>query len=315
VPRERWEALDDLRGLAVFVMVPVNVAAPFARVPWWFAHAPADGLTLADLVVPVFLFSLGLSAAFSLKSRLSRDGLARTIVHALLRSAILFAFGTAGMLLVDHAARWEVLQMLGATSLFSFFFLFIPPWIRLGAAALLLAAVEALRPMCLGMLLGQWYDSGLGGPWGTFSLSFFVIVASALGELIRDSMPRRRLAISSAMAGILCVGGLCALPFFPFSKHLLSLSYVIFTGGAAAALLALLVLWREILHWPLPLLGSLGRNPLLIYMLHAVLGVAVQALLGPGASVWVVAAACLVVLGACLAAALVLDQRKIVLKL
>ena len=313
--RQRWAALDDLRGLAILVMVPVNVAAPFPRIPAWFKHAPADGLTLADFVVPVFLFSLGLSAALSFGARRERRGLGRTFLHALLRSAVLFAFGTAGILLADPGARWEILQMLGATGLFSFFFLLLPPWPRLASAAVLLAMVEVLRPLGLGGLMLQWYGSGIAGPWGTFSLSFFAILASALGELIRDSTPRRRLAVSSAMAGILCAGGLCALPFFPFSKHLLSLSYVIFTCGAAAALLAVLVLWREILRWPLPLLGSLGRNPLLIYMLHAVLGVAVQAVLGPRAAAGVVAAACLVVLGACLAAALVLDHRKLVLKL
>ena len=130
-PRARWAALDDLRGLAILVMVPVNVAAPFLLIPAWFKHAPADGLTLPDFVVPAFLFSLGLSAALSFKARRQRTGLGRTFLHALIRSAVLFAFGTVGILLVDQGARWEILQMLGATGLFSFFFLLLPPWPRL----------------------------------------------------------------------------------------------------------------------------------------------------------------------------------------
>jgi predicted acyltransferase len=296
-------------------MVPVNVAATFLLVPAWFKHAPADGLTLPDFVVPAFLFSLGLSAALSFNARRQRTGLGRTFLHALIRSAVLFAFGTVGILLVDQGARWEILQMLGATGLFSFFFLLFPPWARLASAACLLAAVEVLRPLGMGSLMHQWYESGIGGPWGTFSLSFFVIVASALGEMLRDASPRRRLILASSAAGVLCAGGLCALAWFPFSKHLLSLSYILFTAGTSAALFAALVVWRELLRWPLPLLGSLGRNPLLVYMLHAVLGVAVQALLAPAASAWAVAAACLAVLAVCTATAIILDRRKLFVKL
>jgi predicted acyltransferase len=296
-------------------MVPVNVAAPFLDVPAWFKHAPADGLTIADFVVPGFLFSLGLSAALSFNARRRRSGLLKTFLHALLRSGILFAFGTAGILLVDHGARYEVLQMLGATGLFSFFFMLVPPWPRLAAAAGLLALVEVLRPLGLGALMGPWYQTGLGGPWGTFSLSFFPIVASALGQLVAEASPRRRIALSSAFAGVLGAGGLAALVFFPFSKHLLSLSYVLFTAGVSSGVLALLVAWREVLAWPLPLVGSLGRNPLLVYILHAVLGVAVQAVLPAGAGGWLVAAGCVTVLAACSAAALVMAGKNWVLKL
>ena len=199
--------------------------------------------------------------------------------------------------------------------MFSFFFMLLPPWPRLGAAALLLAIVETLRPMGLGGLMSQWYDSGIAGPWGTFSLSFFPIGASALGEMIRDAPPRRRLIVSGAAAGVLFAAGGLALVFFPFSKHLLSLSYICVTGGAAAALLALLVLWRELLCWPVPLLGSLGRNPLLLYMLHAVLGVAVHALCDDDAASWLAWTASMGVLAVCLAAAVVLDRKKIFIRL
>jgi predicted acyltransferase len=313
--RQRWQPLDDLRGLAVFVMVPANVAASFNGIPAWFKHAPAVGLTLPDFVVPVFLFSLGLSASFSFSARIARDGFAKTLLHAFVRYGVLFAFGTIGILLVDRGSSWEILQMLGATGMFSFFFMLLPPWPRLGAAALLLAIVETLRPMGLGGLMSQWYDSGIAGPWGTFSLSFFPIAASALGEMVRDAPPRRKLITSAATSGVLFAGGALALVFFPFSKHLLSLSYVCITGGAAAALLALLVLWRETLCWPVPLLGSLGRNPLLLYILHAVLGVAVHALLDDNAASWIAWAASFGVLAVCLAAAMVLELKKIFIRL
>ena len=296
-------------------MVPVNIAAVFISIPAWFKHAPADGLTLPDFVVPVFLFSLGLSSSFSFKARTRDRGLGRTSLHALIRSAVLFAFGSIGVLLVDHTTRWEILQMLGATGLFSFFFLLLPPWPRLGAAALLLAAVEILRPLGLGGLMSAWYDTGIAGPWGTFSLSFLAITASSLGELVRGASSESRLARAALFAGALCAGGLAALPFFPFNKHLVSLSYILFTAGVSSALLALLVLAREKLGLKLPVVGSMGRNALVLYMLHAVIGVGTLALLGDDISAGLAWGVSFLVLGACVVVAAVLDRKKLYLKL
>ena len=296
-------------------MVPVNVAAVFTSIPAWFKHAPAAGLTIADFVVPVFLFSLGLSASFSFKARRRDRGLGRTFLHALLRSAVLFAFGSIGVLLVDHSARWEILQMLGATGLFAFFFLLVPPWPRLAAAVLLLAIVETLRPLGLGSLMLAWYDTGIAGPWGTFSLSFFAITASALGELVKDASAKKRWSVAAVFAVVLCAGGLTALFFIPFSKHLVSLSYVLFTAGVSAALLALFVLAREAAGIRLPVIGSMGRNALVLYMLHAVMGVGVQALLGDDISAGAAWGVSFLVLGACVVVAVVLDRKKLYVKL
>jgi predicted acyltransferase len=296
-------------------MVPVNIAAPFTSIPAWFKHAPATGLTIADFVVPVFLFSLGISASFSFKTRRRDRGFGRTFLHALLRSVVLFAFGSIGVLLVDHAARWEILQMLGATGLFTFFFLLIPPWPRLAAAAVLLALVETLRPLGLGSLMQAWYDTGIAGPWGTFSLSFFAITASALGELVKDASSKKRCTVAAIFAGVLCAGGLAALPFVPFSKHLVSLSYVLFTAGVSAALLALLVLAGEIAGMKLPVIGSMGRNALVLYMLHAVMGVGVQALLGNDINAGPAWGVSFLVLAACAVVAVVLDRKKLSVKL
>ena len=252
---------------------------------------------------------------------MTANGFGKTFLHALVRYAVLFAFGTIGVILVDsgpgHSGGpgWEVLQMLGATGLFSFFFLLLPPWPRLGAAALLLAAVEVLRPLGLGTLMGGWYDSGLGGPWGTFSLSFFVICASALGEMVKEAKSGTRVLTSALTAVGMAFAGGIALLFFPPSKHLLSLSYILLGGAISSALLAVLVVWRERLGWPLPLVGSLGRNPLLLYMLHAVLGLAVHALRPDNVAAWEAWSLSLAVLAVCIAAAVVLDRRKIFIKL
>jgi predicted acyltransferase len=296
-------------------MVPVNVAAAFSAIPAWFKHAPGPGLTLPDFVVPVFLFSLGLSASFSFKARVRDRGFGRTFLHALVRYALLFAFGSIGILFVDHSTRWEILQMVGATGLFSFFFLLLPPWPRLGAAVFILAGVETLRPLGLGSLMNAWYDTGIAGPWGTFSLSFFAITASAIGEMVKDASSRRRLSVAAVCAGVLGAAGLLALAFFPFSKHLLSLSYILFTAGVSSALLAMLILVREMDGVKLPVLGSLGRNALVLYMLHAVIGVLMQSLLGDAISAGLAWGVSFLVLGVCILAAVVMDRTRLYVKL
>ncbi len=70
----RWAALDNLRGLTVLLMIPINAAKEFTAVPTWFKHAPGAGLTVADLIVPAFLSALGVSSSFSLRRRGSRPG-------------------------------------------------------------------------------------------------------------------------------------------------------------------------------------------------------------------------------------------------
>lgn len=313
--RKRWEALDDLRGLAVLVMVPVNVAAPFAAIPAWFKHAPGPGLTIADLVVPVFLFSLGVSAGLSWSRRVAEKGYGRTLLHAAIRNALLCAFGMTGMLIADPGARYETLTMLGVTGMFSFFFLGLRPLRRMTVVILLLALVEALRPVFLGKLMEGWYGTGLAGPWGTFSLSFFSVTASALGEIVAGFLPQRKMATLAGAGALLAAAGAGALLYAPLSKHLLSLSYVLLTGGISAGLFAFLVLLREVLVLRLPVLGSLGRNPLLLYMLHAVLGLAAVALFSTGSPEWLAWLASLGVLALCVAVGLLLDRFRLYVKL
>ena len=228
-------------------MVPVNVAADFRAIPAWFEHAPGAGLTLPDFVVPAFLFSLGLSASFSFRARVRDKGFGRAFLHALVRYTVLFAFGSIGTLLVDHSARWEILQMLGVTGLLSFFFLLLRPVPRLAAAALLLAGVEVLRPLGLGALMNGWYDTGIAGPWGTFSLSFFAIVASSLGELVKDASSNRRLSMAALFAVALCAAAGRPCFFSPSASTGCPSAISSSRAGISSALLAALVAVREMI--------------------------------------------------------------------
>lgn len=90
---QRLRALDVLRGIAVAGMIVVNcsgsddVFAPFLHSDW-------NGITLADLVFPCFLFVAGFSLALSIAARRARGGTREEISrHVIFRAAVLFALG------------------------------------------------------------------------------------------------------------------------------------------------------------------------------------------------------------------------------
>ena len=80
---KRIVSLDIIRGLAIIIMIFVD--APPSSTYYWQAHAMWEGLTLADMAFPGFVFAMGASAAVSKKSA--------DIKKILMRTAILFLVG------------------------------------------------------------------------------------------------------------------------------------------------------------------------------------------------------------------------------
>ena len=99
-PARRLLSLDLLRGLVVLTMLFVNQADSVDGASAFLRHAgeDADALTLADLVLPAFLFMLGMSIPFALGARLRREGIAPTLGHVLSRT---FALLVIGVLMVN----------------------------------------------------------------------------------------------------------------------------------------------------------------------------------------------------------------------
>jgi heparan-alpha-glucosaminide N-acetyltransferase len=64
--KERLLSLDIFRGLTVFIMILVN-NGPYDAPPEHFAHVQWDGLALADIVMPFFLFMVGTSVVLAFR--------------------------------------------------------------------------------------------------------------------------------------------------------------------------------------------------------------------------------------------------------
>src|SRR4030095_3658638 len=86
--RERILAIDVVRGLAVVGMLLVNNAGIPTAMPQELRHASWQGLTLADQVFPLFLFSVGASMPFSQRAQRPGAVLRRVVVLFLLGSLL-----------------------------------------------------------------------------------------------------------------------------------------------------------------------------------------------------------------------------------
>ncbi|XP_061687164.1 heparan-alpha-glucosaminide N-acetyltransferase isoform X1 [Syngnathoides biaculeatus] len=90
-PSKRLRSLDTFRGISLVIMVFVNYGG--GRY-WFFRHESWNGLTVADLVFPWFVFIMGTSIALSINSML-RSGSSRTslLKKVVWRSLQLFLIG------------------------------------------------------------------------------------------------------------------------------------------------------------------------------------------------------------------------------
>ncbi|XP_053644805.1 heparan-alpha-glucosaminide N-acetyltransferase isoform X1 [Cherax quadricarinatus] len=87
----RLLSLDTFRGLAIIIMVFVNYGGGQY---YFFQHARWNGLTVADLVFPWFLWIMGVSLIFSIRSQLRRTTKRyMMLLHILKRCTILFFLG------------------------------------------------------------------------------------------------------------------------------------------------------------------------------------------------------------------------------
>jgi len=89
--KERLRSLDTFRGLSIVIMIFVNYEGGGF---WFFKHSAWNGLTVADLVFPWFMFIMGTSLALSMKNTVRRSTPAWKLAFRIVkRTALLFLLG------------------------------------------------------------------------------------------------------------------------------------------------------------------------------------------------------------------------------
>ncbi|XP_030378987.1 heparan-alpha-glucosaminide N-acetyltransferase [Scaptodrosophila lebanonensis] len=117
--RKRMRSLDTFRGLAIVLMIFVNSGGGGY---WWIEHATWNGLHVADLVFPSFLWIMGVCVPLSVHSQLGRGvSKARLCLRITWRACKLFAIGLC--LNSINGPQLEQLRIMGVLQRFGVAFL------------------------------------------------------------------------------------------------------------------------------------------------------------------------------------------------
>lgn len=68
--KKRLQAIDIFRGVAIVMMIFVNSGGGHY---WWIEHATWNGLHVADVVFPFFLFIMGTCIPMSIRSQMNQQ--------------------------------------------------------------------------------------------------------------------------------------------------------------------------------------------------------------------------------------------------
>jgi predicted acyltransferase len=305
----RLMSLDALRGFDMFWIAGgetiLNALARGLQSEWFnqhvipqTRHVPWEGFTAWDLIMPLFLFVVGVAMPFSLARRVERgDSKARIYCHALLRVAILWVLGmiAQGRLLEYDLSRIRLysntLQAIAAGYLIAtVLLLHLRTWAQVAVTVGLLLAYWGLLIWVpvpghgAGQLTEQgnlaiYVDKLILGPcqdgtpytWILSSMTFAatVMMGAFAGQLLRSRKGDRNKVLILAGAGLACVlAGWAWGQVFPIIKHIWTSSMVVFAGGWSLLLLAIFYLVIDVLG--LRRLGLafavIGANAIFTYM-------------------------------------------------
>ncbi|MGN6415888.1 MAG: DUF5009 domain-containing protein [Pseudobacter sp.] len=137
----RISSIDILRALTMVLMIFVNDLWSLKDIPGWLEHTAAaeDGMGLADIVFPAFLFIVGMSAPLAIAARRKKgDNNQQIFLHILERGAALLVMG---LFLVNgeslnaeatgiNRGIWNVLSCLSFIALWNAWPKDTNPWVK-----------------------------------------------------------------------------------------------------------------------------------------------------------------------------------------
>jgi predicted acyltransferase len=317
-PSQRVMSIDALRGMDMFFIVGMEqffeaLSKLFPMTPTLndrLQHAKWAGFHFYDLIFPLFAFIIGVSLVFSISKAIATEGKAAASIKIIKRGVILFLLGivmyggiSRGL---DHLRIMGVLQRLAICSCFGgLAFVWLKPRGLIALTVTLLAGYWALLTFVPvpgfgagdfreGHNLTNWIDQHYlpyfkwDGQWDPEGLlSSLPAIASTLlgifaGLLIKnqnfDPAKKVRLLLLWGAAGV--IAGLLWHFQFPIIKKIWTSSFVLFTAGVSAILLATFYWMIDIKNWRAwakPFVW-IGMNAITIYTLEHVMSL--QAIAG-----------------------------------
>jgi predicted acyltransferase len=295
-PAARLVSLDVFRGATIASMVLVNnQVGPDAYAP--LRHASWHGWTFTDLVFPFFVWIVGLALTLSTARRIERgDGRSQLLKHIAGRAALIFLVGLLlnAMYRPDlaHLRIPGVLQRIALCYLFAAtIYLYSSAAGRIAAVALLLAGYTALMhpggyerntnlsdQVDQALLTGHLYTPTRDpeGPLSTLPAIATCLLGVLAGDWIRTRRDGHAKAIALIGTGIALVAlGVALDPLQPINKNIWTPTYVLLTGGLAAATFGASYWIIDVAEhrgaWIHPWV-IFGMNAMAVYIFHGLLG-------------------------------------------
>jgi len=293
--QQRYLALDAYRGLIMLLLVSggfgLHKLPPtplFQALAQQFEHRPWGGAVFYDLIMPAFLFMVGVAMPFSLGRRMEEGASFRKLLgHVAKRSLTLLAISQV-LLSIEmsrpHLQFHNVLTQVAATYFLCFLLMQLRFRYQAIAALALLAAHSAvylLFPGADGAFqqhtnIGAVIDRAIMGQnyaWPCNNINFISETAGVLfgvwtGQLLRGARPQmEKLRILAAGMVLAFVSGLSLSPLVPINKWLWTASYTLYTTGWVLAGLLVFYLVAEIrgIRKPMFPLVVIGMNSLFVY--------------------------------------------------
>lgn len=316
IKQERLLSIDVLRGFDMFFLVGVGdilrrllgtIDSDITRyIMYQLEHAEWIGFTAWDIIMPLFLFTSGLSMSFSFEKQRAK-GLTTLQLHkkVIKRFIILFILGwvvqgnlldlnpdvfhvycntlhaiavgyliTALIVLNTHRLSIQMCWGGGLLILYWALLTFVPvPGYESG----ILTPEVNLSMYVDTLLLGKFRD-GTQYTWILSSLGFAATVFSGYGVgymIGKPLCPRRKLKMLLLIGGVLIIAGLLLSMQMPIIKKIWSPSMVLFSSGICTLLLAFFYWITDMLKvysWWTKSLRYLGLNAIAAYLLYTVMG-------------------------------------------
>jgi len=306
----RVMSIDALRGFDMFWII--GGGAIFASLDRIFDH-PATawiklqlthvkwrGFRFEDLIMPLFLFIVGVVMPYSFSKRLGAGQSKKSLyLHIIKRTVILFVLGMiaqghlleydlsklhifsntlqaiaagyliASIIMLNLGIKWQVVVTGIMLVLFWALMMLVPVP---GHGAGVLTPDGNLAIYIDRIILGRFID-GTDPPytWILSSMTFgcTVMLGVTAGHLLRlDTEGIRKVLWLLAAGGFCIVAGLVWNLSFPIIKHIWTSSFVLFSGGLCFMLLALFYLVIDVLGFRKWAFGFvvIGTNAIAVYM-------------------------------------------------
>jgi hypothetical protein len=171
---------------------------------------------------------------------------------------------------------------------------------------------------------GEWTvgNSINGGPLGPLAYSFVMLFGTLVCDILESANPKKTITNSLWCIIQFCVFGW--LFFFEwtgykaewqFSQYAMTTPYVVFSTGLAFLAFLFFFILCDIYKLRVPQLSILGQNPLVIYILQAVLVIVVNMYIPAASPLWVALCTFAGVYAVCYTVAWLMNWRGIIVKI